>query len=83
MNVPEDEQMFETIEHFRQRRRLPSVDQDHLASVIDEISLTGREPVKYVAGLFARHEIVFVGHNFPSRKTGTVSYTHLTLPTKA
>ena len=70
MNVPEDEQMFETIEHFRQRRRLPSVDQDHLASVIDEISLTGREPVKYVAGLFARHEIVFVGHNFPSRKTG-------------
>ena len=62
--------MFETIEHFRQRRRLPSIDHEHLASVIDEISLTGSEPIKYVANLFTHHEIVFVGHNSPSRKTG-------------
>ena len=62
--------MFETIEHFRQRRRLPSIDHGHLGSVIDEISLTGSEPIQYVANLFVRHEVVFVGHNSPSRKTG-------------
>ena len=62
--------MLETIEHFRQRRRLSSIDPGHLDLVIDEISLAGREPVDYVSGLFNRHEIVFVGHNLPSRKTG-------------
>ena len=62
--------MLETIEHFRQRRRLSSIDPGHLDLVIDEISLAGREPVDYVSGLFDRHEIVFVGHNLPSRKTG-------------
>lgn len=70
VSVSEDDAMFETIEHFRQRRRLPSIDHGHLASVIDEISLTGSEPIKYVANLFTHHEIVFVGHNSPSRKTG-------------
>ena len=70
VSVSEDDAMFETIEHFRQRRRLPSIDHGHLASVIDEISLTGSEPINYVANLFTHHEIVFVGHNSPSRKTG-------------
>ena len=62
--------MLETIEHFRQRRRLSSIDPGHLDLLIDEISLAGREPTDYVSSLFARHEIVFVGHNLPSRKTG-------------
>ena len=62
--------MLETIEHFRQRRRLSSIDPGHLDLLIDEISLAGREPTDYVSSLFARHEIVFVGHNLPYRKTG-------------
>jgi hypothetical protein len=62
--------MLETIEHFRERHRLTSIDPGHLDLVIDEISLTGLEPVNYVSNLFSSHEIVFVGHNLPSRKTG-------------
>ena len=65
-----DEAMLETIEHFRERHRLSSIDPEHLDLVIDEISLTGLEPVNYVSNLFSSHEIVFVGHNLPSRKTG-------------
>lgn len=65
-----DEAMLETIEHFRERHRLTSIDPGHLDLVIDEISLTGLEPVNYVSNLFSSHEIVFVGHNLPSRKTG-------------
>lgn len=65
-----DEAMLETIEHFRERHRLTSIDPEHLDLVIDEISLTGLEPVNYVSNLFSSHEIVFVGHNLPSRKTG-------------
>ena len=65
-----DEAMLETIEHFRERHRLSSIDPGHLDLVIDEISLTGLEPVNYVSNLFSSHEIVFVGHNLPSRKTG-------------
>ena len=64
------EAMLETIEHFRERHRLSSIDPEHLDLVIDEISLTGLEPVNYVSNLFSSHEIVFVGHNLPSRKTG-------------
>ena len=73
----DDEAMLETVEHFRQRRRLSSVDPSHLDLIIDEISLAGSEPVEYVARLFNSHEVVFVGHDLPSRKTGSVSYTHL------
>ena len=62
--------MLETIEHFRERHRLTSIDPEHLDLVIDEISLTGLEPVNYISNLFSSHEIVFVGHNLPSRKTG-------------
>ena len=65
-----DEAMLETIEHFRERHRLTSIDPEHLDLVIDEISLTGLEPVNYISNLFSSHEIVFVGHNLPSRKTG-------------
>ena len=65
-----DEAMLETIEHFRERHRLSSIDPEHLDLVIDEISLTGLEPVNYISNLFSSHEIVFVGHNLPSRKTG-------------
>ena len=65
-----DEAMLETIEHFRERHRLTSIDPGHLDLVIDEISLTGLEPVNYVSNLFSSHEIVFVGHNLPSRKAG-------------
>tara|TARA_Y100001970_G_scaffold65129_1_gene83343 strand:- start:9533 stop:10708 length:1176 start_codon:yes stop_codon:yes gene_type:complete len=65
-----DDPMLETIEHFRERRRLSSIDPRHLDLVVDEISATGHEPVEYVSNLFNRHEIVFVGHNLPSRKTG-------------
>ena len=65
-----DEAMLETIEHFRERHRLTSIDPEHLDLVIDEISLTGLEPANYVSNLFSSHEIVFVGHNLPSRKTG-------------
>ena len=65
-----DEAMLETIEHFRERQRLTSIDPEHLDLVIDEISLTGLEPVNYISNLFSSHEIVFVGHNLPSRKTG-------------
>ena len=61
MTVDGDDAVLETIEHFRQRRRLSSIDPGHLDLVIDEISLAGREPVDYVSG--------------------SVSYTHLTLPT--
>ncbi|HAX06175.1 MAG TPA: hypothetical protein DCX77_10900 [Acidimicrobiaceae bacterium] len=70
MTVHGDDAMLETIEHFRERRRLSSIDPGHLDLVIDEISLAGREPVDYVSDLFSHHEIVFVGHNVPSRKTG-------------
>jgi hypothetical protein len=70
VTVHGDDAMLETIEHFRQRRRLSSIDPGYLDLVIDEISLGGRDPADYVSGLFARHEIVFVGHNLPSRKTG-------------
>ena len=66
----DDEAMLETVEHFRQRRRLSSVDPSHLDLIIDEISLAGSEPVEYVARLFNSHEVVFVGHDLPSRKTG-------------
>ena len=81
----DDEAMLETVEHFRQRRRLSSVDPSHLDLIIDEISLAGSEPVEYVARLFNSHEVVFVGHDLPSRKTGlfmqeSVSYTHLRAP---
>lgn len=62
--------MLETIEHFRERRSLSSIDPTHLDLLIDEISATGREPVDYVSDLFGRHQIVFVGHNLPSRKIG-------------
>ena len=65
-----DEAMLETIEHFRERHRLTSIDPEHLDLVIDEISSTGLEPVNYISNLFSSHEIVFVGHNLPSRKTG-------------
>jgi hypothetical protein len=65
-----DEAMLETIEHFRERHRLTSIDPEHLDLVIDEISLTGLEPVNYISNLFSSHEVVFVGHNLPSRKTG-------------
>ena len=65
-----DEAMLETIEHFRERHRLTSIDPEHLDLVVDEISLTGLEPVNYISNLFSSHEIVFVGHNLPSRKTG-------------
>ena len=65
-----DEAMLETIEHFRERHRLTSIDPEHLDLVIDEISLTGLEPVNYISNLFSSHEIVLVGHNLPSRKTG-------------
>ena len=65
-----DEAMLETIEHFRERHRLTSIDPEHLDLVIDEISLTGLEPVNYISQRFSSHEIVFVGHNLPSRKTG-------------
>ena len=56
--------MFETIE-LRQRRRLPSIDHGHLASVIDEI-FDQRTINKCQS--FHHHEIVFVGHNSPSRR---------------
>ena len=62
--------MLETVEHFRQRRHLSSVDPNKLDLIIDEISISGREPIDYVASLFDRHEIVFVGHDLPSRRTG-------------
>ena len=62
--------MLETVEHFRQRRHLSSVDPSKLDLIIDEISIAGREPIEYVAALFDRHEIVFVGHDVPSRRTG-------------
>ena len=66
----DDEAMLETVEHFRQRRHLSSVDPNRLDLIIDEISLVGRDPLHYIANLFGRHEIVFVGHDLPSRRTG-------------
>ena len=66
----DDEAMLETVEHFRQRRHLSSVDPSRLDLIIDEISLAGRDPLDYIANLFGRHEIVFVGHDLPSRRTG-------------
>lgn len=66
----DDEAMLATVEHFRQRRHLSSLDPSKLDLIIDEISLAGREPVEYVAAMFDRHEIVFVGHDLPSRRTG-------------
>jgi hypothetical protein len=66
----DDEAMLATVEHFRQRRHLSSLDPSKLDWIIDEISLAGREPVEYVAAMFDRHEIVFVGHDLPSRRTG-------------
>ena len=65
-----EDSVLEGIEHFRARRRLPPLDTELLVSLIDEIALNGHEPAKYVAELFAKHEIVFVGQRFPSRKAG-------------
>lgn len=65
-----DDARFEIVDNFRQRRRLSSVDPSQLDAIIDEISLAGLEPVEYVAALFDRHQIIFVGHELPSRKTG-------------
>jgi len=70
VTIHNDDAILETVEHFRERRRLSSIDPGHLDLVIDEISATGREPVDYVSNLFDRHQIVFIGHSLPSRKTG-------------
>lgn len=64
----DDAETLDRVETFRARRRLSPLDRGLLDDVIDHIGAVGSAPGDFVASMFAEHDIVFLGHQYPSQQ---------------
>lgn len=62
--------VLERVGLYRQRRGLGPLRFGDLETVAADLKANGRDPVRYVCELFNKHQVVFIGHQIPSRRTG-------------
>ena len=65
-----DRALLERIAMYRHRRELPPIQSVLLRELAEWLQAHGADPLSYVCDLFDRHQVVFVGHQTPTRRAG-------------